>query len=203
MRLEQVVRPFQSRALFGERRIVSNSVKKDVQPAGVTWGAVGDLPVPVESPEPGPAPPWSVIVKGLNQKNVQQPAKDEWKFFKIQQEGNPDNFVIEARLVKATFKDPKPQYLKAPETPAGTTAKVKTGPTSYKPGPGIVGSDGTPMPDAAGEEIPLPGGGPRGDALAYNRMIDAEIARRGATVKIDTHEFEYTGPPLGPNEIPL
>jgi len=213
MRIEQLVRPFQ---VVGGRGVVSTQVTREVRPAGVTWGALGMLPTPYGSPEPGPVPPFNIIVKGLNQKNVQQPAKNEFEKVKIQQEGNPDNYVVVQRLKKASFKDPKPRYLTSPEIPVsadGATAKVPSGPTNFKPGPGdpvetpMPNSQGveTVMPNSQGEVVPMQG--PRGEAIAYNAKINAAIAARGTSVpppiKFETHDFEFDFGPPGPNEVPF
>jgi hypothetical protein len=212
MRIEQIVRPFQ---VVGGRRVVSTITLREVREAGAEWGAVGMLPTPYASPEPGPMPPINFIVKGLNQKNVQQPAKNELERVKVIQEGNPDNFVIVERLKKATFKDPKPRYLTSPEQPiggAGANAKVPVGPTNFKPGPGD--PEETPMPNSMGTETVAPPGwqgtevkmqGPRGEALAYNAKINAALAAKSVppAIKFDTHEYEFNYGPPGPNEIPV
>jgi hypothetical protein len=214
MKIEQIVRPFQATAVFGARRIVSSSVLVEVREAGITWGVAGPMPTPVESPEPGPVPPFDIRVKGLNQRNIQQPAKDVLERVKIQQEGNPDNFVVVERLKKATFKDPKPRYLTSPSEPVKSAPGAPIGPTTYAPGPGIPGSEGTPMPNSMGTETVAPAGwagvevpmqGPRGDAIPYNAAVIRARAAAAAPppVKFDTHEYEFTYPPPGPNETPM
>jgi hypothetical protein len=130
--LEQIVRPYQSRSLFGQRRVPSSSKKEDAQESSITWGAAGALPEPRESPEPGPYPGISFVVKGLNQRNLE--IERETKRVKLQQEDNPDNFVVLERTTKIKFKDPKPRYLKSPESPDTAYADAKA--KGFVPGPG-------------------------------------------------------------------
>jgi hypothetical protein len=46
--LEQIVRPFQSPAVLAKRRVVSTSIKIDVDEVIVEWGRSGDLPAPIK-----------------------------------------------------------------------------------------------------------------------------------------------------------
>lgn len=196
--LEQIVRPFQSRLLFSERRVPSSSVKAAVEPSGVTWGNAGAMPAAVESAEPGPAAPINFIVKGLNQRNVQDPSADQMERVKIQQEGNPDNFVIYERPKKLTFNDPKPQPLKSVSTPPGTNAPA-SGPTGFVPGPGDP------------QEIPLDRNITRREDEEVLRNITRpegeEVLSRNQRrpedeepIKFTTHEYQFSYPAPGPNE---
>lgn len=196
--LEQIVRPFTARQLFGEKRVPSSAVKEQTQESKMIWGAVGNLPSATQSAEPGPAQPIDFVVKGLNQKNVQQASANVMERIKIQQDGNPDNFVVYERPKSLTFKDPKPQPLKTPEIPVGTDAHAEGVPTGFKPGPGdppeqLLQNPATEIPFTNRPvEIPLPGA--RGAAIAYNASLPS--------VKFDTHEYQFSYPPPGPNESP-
>lgn len=193
---EQIVRPFQSRLLYSERRVPSSAVKAPVEPSGVTWGSAGAMPEAVESAEPGPAAPVNFVVKGLNQRNVQDPGRDVMERVKIQQEGNPDNFVVYERPKKLTFNDPKPQPLKSVVTQPGTNARAPR-PTGFVPGPGDP------------QEIPLDNITRREDEEILKNITRREdeevlnnITRREdeEPIRFNTHEFEFSYPAPGPNE---
>jgi hypothetical protein len=169
---EQIVRPFERRQILGQRRIPSSSVKEDVGTAELTWGAAGALPTPAESAEPGPASPINFVVKGLNQKN-EEIAIEYYPPVKLQQEDNPDNFVVLQRPKKITYKDPKPKYLKSPTQPGLT---YPAGSTGFKPGPGDP------------QEIPLDG--------------NTTSRENEEVIKYDTHEYILQEHP-GDNETPL
>lgn len=121
MTLESIVRPFQSPRPLGTRRVVTSSTKAPAQTAGVTWGAAGTLPTPRESEVAQPAPgiSFNTEARQVTDHNIER--SRETQTVKIEQEGNPDNFVMVERINKIAFNKRDPPTLQG-KFPGSTTS---------------------------------------------------------------------------------
>jgi hypothetical protein len=125
--LEQIVRPFAPPQPFNTQRLVATSVKQPTQTAHVNWGVAGTLPSAIETPALQPAAGIGFNTKKQDQRLTE--TSRETEKVKVQQEGNPDNFVVIERIKKITFgktpdAPPEPTYLTKPDGGAAKTAPV-------------------------------------------------------------------------------
>jgi hypothetical protein len=182
--LEQIVRPFAPPQPFNTQRLVATSVKQPTQTAHVSWGVAGTMPTAVESSPLGPA-----AGIGFNTKKSPQDLTEtsrQTEKIKVQQDGNPDNFVVIERIKKITFGQtpntpPAPTFLTKPD--GGVTQTVAAAPpVSQGAGGGdipVVKQGGTVWANQAA----LPGGG---TVPGYFQVGD--------------RIFTMVNPPPGPNE---
>lgn len=176
--LEQLVRPFQSPQPIGTRRIVATSIKLPTQTSHLEWGNTGALPTPVESPADQPAPLISFNVKKEDQKLGEKAREVER--VKVQQEGNPDNFVVIERIKQISFANTKKeQTLLTPGASSSRTTPVSR--------PAVQGDGDIPVTV-------------QGDVLFVDKR---NLPDRPGYFEIGDRIFVMSNPPPGPNEVPI
>lgn len=176
--LELLVRPFQSPQPIRTSRVIATSTKLPPQTAHLEWGNTGALPSPVESAPLGPANGVDFKVKKEDQKLGEKAREVER--IKVQQEGNPDNFVVIERIKQISFSNTKKeQTLLTP----GTTAS-KTTPASA---PAVQGDGDIPVTV-------------QGDILFVDKR---NLPDRPGYFQIGDRVFVMNNPPPGPNEVPI
>jgi hypothetical protein len=181
--LEELVRPFQSPAVISSRRIVTSNTKAPLETAHLEWGKSGALPSAIETAADQPA-------QGINfnTKKEDQHLKEktrETERVKVQQEGNPDNYVVIERVKSVSFANAG----KEPEVRVkGTGAGSTTTPVAPPSGDGGGGGD-----------IPVT----RSGEFAFVRGQDLAGPAGDIYLQTGDRRFEFVTPPPGPNEVPL
>jgi hypothetical protein len=176
--LEDLVRPFTASQPLGTRRVISTSIKLPSQNAHLQWGNTGALPTPVETPAEQPAVGINFKVKKEDQ-TLKEKGREIEKV-KVQQEGNPDNFVVIERIKSITFGNTKKEQTVL--TPS--TAQTKT--------TGV-----TKPPVDGGGDIPVT---VQGDVLFVDKR---NLPDWPGYFEIGDRIFTLTPPPPGPQEVPL
>jgi len=179
--LEQIVRPYEAPQPFNSRRVIATAIRIPTETAHVSWGTTGTLPSAVESAPLGPAVAFSFNTKKEDQQLTEKARQTEK--VKIQQEGNPDNFVVYERPKQITFgKTPgttEPTYLTKP---------VGTGQTASP----------TPSPTVQGNgDIPVT---KQGDTLFVDKRTLPGQGTVPGYLQIGDRVFTFSPPPPGPNE---
>ena len=104
---EQIVRPAQKVSVTPTRRILSTREIVEVKPAGATWGKPGTLPVAIEVPPEEDPAGISFTVKKDKEHELDYEGSKKQKV-RVENANDPNQFVVEERLIKAKFVDKKP-----------------------------------------------------------------------------------------------
>jgi hypothetical protein len=156
MDLESLVRPFESPAPLGTRRITPVRTEVPTETAGGTWGVAGQLPVAVEVP-PGEDP--QLLSFDTKKRKEHREVSRDTERVRVENPDEPNQYVVIERLKSVRFREKKPDTIAA-FNPSGSFTLATPGASpigTWQPGETQVRTDGTgPMqPGESRQTYPL------------------------------------------------
>lgn len=100
--LEGIVRPFQQPDRLLRRRVIAATEKVDVQPATLTWGAVGRLPVPQVG-----------VSFALKKDAEHDEVGRQTQKVRVENPDDPSQYIIVERTKSISFRQKRPPTLAA------------------------------------------------------------------------------------------